>query len=124
MIRFLKMSIIVGLVGLIGCGSNGGTRDTTVVDVTANVTGPDGKPLSKTHIVLLQPTGDTLGGRLEATVDGTFTGKAAPGRYVYFVKMAKSDTPPKGIATKYTEPSADNTVDVSAGKTLEIKLSN
>jgi hypothetical protein len=92
--------------------------------VTATVTGPDGKPLSKTMVVVLQPTGDTLPAKLEAKTDGQFSGKATPGKYVFFVKLAKSDDPPKGIPAKYTEPTETHTVDVAAGRPLDIKLAN
>ncbi|MGL4552514.1 MAG: hypothetical protein ACRC33_15175 [Gemmataceae bacterium] len=118
----VALAVALGLVGLVGCGPNSAPRDTTVVDVTATVTGPNGKPLPKTLVVILQPSGDTLGAKLVATEDGKFSGKATPGKYVYFVQMAKSDIPPKGIPVKYTEPSAANIVDVSAGQPLTITL--
>lgn len=115
--------LLVALVGLVGCGQETGSpRDTTPVDVTANVTGPDGKPLSKGLVVILQPTGDTLGSRLEATTDGKFTGKAMPGKYVYYVKLAKGDDLPKGIPQKFAEPNEENKVDVSSGTPLTIKI--
>ena len=121
----LSLAVVLGLTGLIGCDRGGGTlRDTTMADVTANATGADGKPLSKAFAIFLQPTGDTNGAKLEATEDGKFTGKAAPGKYVFYVKMAKGDAAPKGVPLKYTEPSAENAVEVTSGKTLDIKLSN
>jgi hypothetical protein len=119
---FVTLALALWLAGVVGCGPNTGPRDTTVVDVTATVTGTDGKPLSKFLVVILQPSGDTSGAKLSATQDGKFTGKAAPGKYVYYVQMAKSDIPPRGIPTKYTEPTEANTVDVSAGTPLTITL--
>lgn len=119
----MLMSLVV-LVGATGCGSSAAKRDTTVVDVTATATGPDGKPLSKSLVIVLQPTGDTLAARLEATTDGKFAGKAAPGKYIYYVKLASSDVPPKGIAAKYTEPTQENSVEVADGRPLDIKLTN
>lgn len=113
---------VVGLVGLTGCGGVG-ERDAPVA-VTATVTGPDGKPLSKNLVVVLQPTGDTLGARLEAKADGQFTGKAAPGKYTYYVAQAKGDTPPKGIPEKFLTAQAEHTVEVATGKPLTITLSN
>jgi hypothetical protein len=121
--RVLKLMILVGLTAAAGCGGVA-QRDTTQVDVTATVTGPDGRPLAKTHVIILQPAGDTQGAKLEAKSDGTFSGKATPGRYVYYVKTAGTDVPPKGMAAKFSEPNADNTVEVAAGKPLDIKLSN
>ena len=112
--------VVLGLAGLTGCGGVD-TRDEPV-DITATVTGPDGKPLSKNLVVILQPTGDTLGARLEAKADGQFTGKAVPGKYTYYVAQAKGDAPPKGIPEKFLTPDAEHTVEVSSGKTLEIQV--
>lgn len=124
MSRLLTLTVLVVFSGVVGCGTGATQRDTTLVDVTATVTGPDGRPLSKALVVILQPQGDTLAAKLEATTDGTFTGKAAPGRYIYYVKAAKGDAPPKGFSAKATEPNEGNTVEVSAGRQLDIKLTN
>ncbi len=111
---------VIVMAGLTGCGDVG-KRDEPV-DITATVTGPDGKPLPKYLIVILQPTGDTLGARLEATVDGQFTGKAAPGKYTYYIAPAKGDTPPRGIPENFLTAQAEHTVEVSSGKSLEIQI--
>lgn len=119
-----RVLFLLGLASLVGCGTSVTQRDTSTVDVTASASGPDGRPLSKSLVIVLQPIGDTLGARLEATTDGAFSGKAAPGRYIYFVKAAKSDVPPKGFAAKYTEPTQENVVEVAAGKALDLKFGN
>jgi hypothetical protein len=109
---------------VIGCSSDPGQRPQPV-DVTATVIGVDGNPLPKTAVVILQPTGDQLPSKL-VSEGKDFTAKAMPGVYMYYIASAKGvdGPPPAGVPAKYTTASKENTVEVVAGKPIEIKLSN
>jgi hypothetical protein len=77
-----------------GCGGYASTTPGESVDVTGQVTGPDGKPVSGFQVVL-QPTG---GAGQEVffplKADGGFAGKVVAGTYTYYLK------PGKGAATE------------------------
>ncbi len=122
-----RLLVLVGAVGtglMTGCGPKVGTRPEPI-DVTASVTRADGKPLPADLAVVLQPTGDTMPSRLVAKKTGeTFTGKAMPGKYMYYIATAKGDTTPKGVPEKCTSPSLENTIEVASGQQLEIKVPN
>ncbi len=122
--RSFLLLTVVTLAGTLGCESAPPPRSEPV-DVTATVTGADGKPLPASLAVILQPTGDTLPTRLTSTGSG-FTGKAMPGSYVYYINSAKGESVPvpKEVPAKYTSPAAENTVEVKAGEPLTITLTN
>ena len=122
MTRLGVLVVAVGMGWAAGCGPKVGTRPEPI-DVTASVTGADGKPLPADLAVVLQPTGDTLPSRLTAKqTGGAFTGKATPGKYMYYIATVKGDTAPKSIPTQYASASMDNEIDVAGGKQLEIAL--
>ena len=125
MTRLLTLAVVVGSGWVVGCGPSYGGKRPDLIDVTATVTGPDGKPLPATLAVILLPTGDTLMAKLTRQATGKeFAGKAMPGKYMYYIAQAKSEDPPKGVPEKYTTASEENRVEVAAGKNIEIVLTN
>lgn len=119
----LSAAILIYTLGLLGCGPSTTTRSTATVDVTAKVNVADNKPLTKNHSIVLQPLGDTLGGKLTASVDGQFSGKVTPGKYTYYVTLANSEVPSKMVPPKYSEPNAEHVVEIpSNGGEIKIPL--
>jgi hypothetical protein len=117
------MALAAALIGLTGCGPQfDGAKRPDPVDVTASVTGADGKPLPANLAVVLDPIGDQLPSKLTAKTAGEFAGKAMPGKYTFYIAPAKGDGTPEGVPAKYTSASMDNAIEVAAGQKLDLKL--
>lgn len=113
-----------GLVGVVGCGETV-TKRPEPVEVTVTATGADGKPLPATAAVILQPVGDQMPTKLTSKDGGKFTGKAMPGKYMYYIGKQTGEGAPPGIPQKHMSASNDLTIEVPpTGGALDIKLSN
>jgi hypothetical protein len=120
-----QLALLLGLVGLCGCGEKAVMRPEPV-DVTVTAT-LGAKPLPTSAKIMLRPTTvDQAPTSLSAKTDGQFTGKALPGKYLYtLVKASGGEDPPPGVPAKYATASDENFLEVPpTGGALTIKFSN
>lgn len=124
----LKHFVSLGsLLAMAGCGFGPGTRPEGA-DFQGKLTNTSGKPIPGVTVLLLPTTAQALPTGGIVGKDGSFTGKAIPGEYVFSVE-AVSETPRarallKGINRRYLSPDAANKVTIVAGKPVDIKLAN
>ena len=103
---------------LVGCGGYASTTAGEQVDVTAKVSGPDGKSVAGFQIVL-QPTAG-LGQEVFFTLkpEGAFAGKMVTGTYTYYLRPGTGAATEQALAklpAAVRTGAMDRTVEVKAG---------
>lgn len=90
------------------------------VSVTGAVTA-SGKPIG--NVVLnLQPLENGYSKIIPVKADGTFTVETQPGKYAYFFTPKEGTKTVPAPATNFVQASMERTVQVAAGKSLDIDL--
>lgn len=115
--------LVTCLLFTMGCGETV-TKRGEPIDVSVTASGTDGKPLPATMAIILQPAGDTLPAKLTSKTGGQFTGKAMPGKYMYYIGKPTGEGTPPGVPAKHGSASKDYILDITPenASSLTIKL--
>lgn len=120
--RLAALGLFLTSALLAGCSGTPPQR-TESTDIKGTVKLPGGKS-AKGLTVSLRPTEDALPAGGKCGADGSFTLKAAPGKYlVYFDQEANASVPAyKDVPQSYRTASMENAITVSAGTPLNIEV--
>lgn len=91
------------------------------VDFSGKVTDAAGKPIGYMELALQPMDNTSRPAYASVGADGTFKGKANPGKYAYFFQL-KGGAEATQVPAKYRQGNKDVTVQVSNGANLDIKL--
>lgn len=114
--------LLIGLLGVCvtGCGPSQAPVIDSPVSVSGTVTA-SGKPVG--NVVLnLQPLENGYTKIIPVKADGLFTVETQSGKYAYFFTPKEGTKTLPAPAASYAQPSLERTVQVAAGKQLEIDL--
>jgi hypothetical protein len=124
--RLRLATIMVACVACIGCGDVS-LRAGDEVDVTGQVSGRDGKPISDVSIHFQPTGGNALPAQFDLNADGTFSGKMLAGQYTYYLTTSVTKPTKKGavvlesLPAEYRQGSMERQITVRAGR-LDIKF--
>ncbi len=115
-------SFFVALLPLVvlGCGESARPL-AEPVDFSGKVTDAAGKPVGYMELALQPMDNTSRPAYAPVGADGTFKGKAIPGKYAYFFQL-KGGAEATQVPAKYRQGNKDASVQVSNGANLDLKL--
>lgn len=107
---------------LTGCGYDPGSKpEPTTVSGQAKFA--DGKPVQNVRLNFNPTTADQMATNAQLGADGKFQVSLVPGKYTYsFEPLTGKQTAIKAIPAKYHSPDAQHTVEVTAGREVQVQV--